>query len=167
MYLALVLIKACTSWATPAVRRFGGEVHTLGVMFLIFSPLPYMDATAAWAFRSKWRRVLVGAAGMIAELFAAAVAVFVWASTGPGILHSLAYNTIFVASLSTILFNINPLLRFDGYYILSDLLDIPNLHASPAGSCATWWSASPSACANPAVRRAPAAKLSGSRSSAP
>ena len=130
MYLALVLIKALHELGHAlAVRRFGGEVHTLGVMFLIFSPLPYMDATAAWAFRSKWRRVLVGAAGMIAELFAAAVAVFVWAGTGPGILHSLAYNTIFVASLSTILFNINPLLRFDGYYILSDLLDIPNLHA--------------------------------------
>jgi putative peptide zinc metalloprotease protein len=128
LYLALILIKTLHEFGHAfAVRRFGGEVHTMGVMFLIFNPLPYMDATAAWAFRSKWRRVLVGASGMITELFVAALAVFVWANTGAGLIHSLAYNMIFVASVSTILFNINPLLRFDGYYILLDLLDIPNL----------------------------------------
>ena len=128
LYLALILIKALHEFGHAfSVRRFGGEVHTMGVMFLIFNPLPYMDATAAWAFRSKWQRVLVSASGMITELFIAALAVFVWANTGPGLLHSLAYNMIFVASVSTILFNINPLLRFDGYYILLDLLDIPNL----------------------------------------
>jgi putative peptide zinc metalloprotease protein len=128
LYLAMILIKTLHEFGHAfAVRRFGGEVHTMGVMFLIFNPLPYMDATAAWAFRSKWRRVLVGASGMIAELFVAALAVFAWANTGPGLLHSLAYNLIFVASVSTILFNVNPLLRFDGYYILLDLLDIPNL----------------------------------------
>ena len=130
LYLALIVIKALHEFGHAfTVRRFGGEVHTMGIMFLIFNPLPYMDATAAWAFRSKWKRVLVGASGMITEIFVAACAVFVWAYTGPGLLHSLAYNMIFIASVSTILFNINPLLRFDGYYILSDLLDIPNLHA--------------------------------------
>jgi putative peptide zinc metalloprotease protein len=97
-------------------------------MFLIFSPLPYVDATAAWAFRSKGKRVMVGAAGMIVEVFVAACMAVVWANTGPGALHSLAYNMIFVASVSTVVFNINPLLRYDGYYILSDLFDIPNLH---------------------------------------
>jgi putative peptide zinc metalloprotease protein len=101
----------------------------MGIMFLIFNPLPYMDATAAWAFRSKWKRVFVGSAGMITEVFVAACAVFVWANTGPGVINALAYNMMFIASVSTVLFNINPLLRFDGYYILSDLLDIPNLHA--------------------------------------
>ena len=130
LYLALILIKALHEFGHAfTVRRFGGEVHTMGIMFLIFNPLPYMDATAAWAFRSKWKRVLVGASGMITEIFMAACAVFVWANTGPGLAHSLAYNMMFIASVSTILFNINPLLRFDGYYILSDLLDIPNLHA--------------------------------------
>ena len=129
LYLGLVIIKALHELGHAfVVRGFGGEVHSMGVMFLIFNPLPYVDATAAWAFRSKGRRVLVGAAGMIVELFVAAFAVLVWAGTGPGVLHSLAYNMVFVASVSTILFNINPLLRFDGYYILSDLLDIPNLH---------------------------------------
>jgi putative peptide zinc metalloprotease protein len=130
LYLALILIKTLHEFGHSfAVRRFGGEVHTMGIMFLIFNPLPYMDATAAWAFRSKWKRVLVGAAGMITEVFVAACAVFVWANTGPGVINALAYNMMFIASVSTVLFNINPLLRFDGYYILSDLLDIPNLHA--------------------------------------
>ncbi len=130
LYVGLVLIKTLHEMGHAfAVRRFGGEVHTLGVMFLIFSPLPYVDATAAWAFREKWKRVFVSAAGMIVEVFVAACAAVTWANTGSGVLHSLAYNMIFVASVSTIVFNINPLLRYDGYYILSDLLNIPNLNS--------------------------------------
>jgi len=128
LYLSLILIKTFHELGHAcAVRRFGGSVHTMGLMFLIFNPLPYTDTTAAWSFRSKWQRALVGAAGMIAELFLAGLAVFIWAATGPGTLHALAYDGIFVASVSTIVFNVNPLMRFDGYYILSDLLDIPNL----------------------------------------
>ena len=128
LYVSLILIKTVHELGHAcAVRRFGGSVHTIGLMFLIFNPLPYTDSTAAWSFRSKWQRALVGAAGMITELFIASLAVFLWAATGPGTLHALAYDGIFVASVSTIVFNVNPLMRFDGYYILSDLLDIPNL----------------------------------------
>ncbi|MFT7691451.1 MAG: putative peptide zinc metalloprotease protein [Candidatus Latescibacterota bacterium] len=133
LYLGLVIVKTLHEFGHAfAVRRFGGEVHIMGVMFLIFSPLPYMDATAAWSFRNKWQRVFVGAAGMVFEVFVAACALFVWANTGSGVVHSLAYNMVFVASVTTVLFNINPLLRFDGYYILSDLLDLPNLHQHSA-----------------------------------
>ncbi|MBN1309040.1 MAG: hypothetical protein JXA18_14040 [Chitinispirillaceae bacterium] len=129
LYIGVVIVKICHEFGHAfAVRRFGGEVHTMGVMFLIFSPLPYMDATAAWAFRNKWQRVFVGAAGMIFELFVASCAIMIWANTGDGVIHSLMYNMIFVASVSTVVFNINPLLRYDGYYILSDILNIPNLH---------------------------------------
>lgn len=109
-------------------RKFGGEVHTLGVMLLVFSPMPYVDATASWGFRNRWQRMLTAAAGMIVELFIAAIAIFVWANTSPGTVHSIAYNVIFIASVSTILFNINPLLRFDGYFILCDLIGAPNLY---------------------------------------
>jgi len=80
----------------------------MGVMLMIFTPMPYVDATSSWGFRSRWQRSLVGAAGMITELFVAAIAVFVWANTAPGILHSLAYNMMFVASVSTLIFNVNP-----------------------------------------------------------
>ena len=129
LYAALVLIKTVHEFGHAFVcRRFGGEVHTMGVMLLLFTPLPYMDATSSWSFRNRWKRVLVGAAGILVEVFVAACATIVWGRTAPGTVHSLAYNVIFIASVSTVLFNGNPLLRFDGYYILSDLLDIPNLH---------------------------------------
>ncbi len=118
-----------------AVKRFGrserveAEVHTIGVMLLVLMPVPYVDASASWAFRNKWRRAFVGAAGMYVELAVAAIAAVVWARTTDGsAVHALAYNVMFIASVSTILFNANPLIRFDGYYILSDLTETPNLY---------------------------------------
>jgi putative peptide zinc metalloprotease protein len=129
LYAAMVLLKALHEFGHGFMcRHFGGEVHVMGVMLMIFTPIPYVDASSSWAFRSRRERILVGAAGMIVEVFVAALAAMVWANTGPGALHSLAYNMMFIASVSTLLFNGNPLLRYDGYYILSDLLDIPNLH---------------------------------------
>jgi putative peptide zinc metalloprotease protein len=110
-----------------AVKAFGGAVHEIGVMFLVLVPMPYVDATAAAEFRSKWRRALVGAAGMIVEVFLAALAFYVWLAVEPGLIRSIAYNFIFAAGVATILFNGNPLLKYDGYYILSDLIEIPNL----------------------------------------
>src|SRR5689334_18738317 len=109
-------------------RRFGGEVHELGIMSLVFVPAPYVDASSAWSLPSKWHRMFVGAGGMIFELFVAAICAFIWKNTGDTqLINKLAYNTMFIASVTTILFNANPLLRYDGYYILSDLLEIPNL----------------------------------------
>jgi putative peptide zinc metalloprotease protein len=112
-----------------AARRFGGEVHDLGVMILVLTPVPYVDASSSWAFRSKWARVAVGAAGMVVELFLAALALFVWLAVEPGTVRLVAYNVVFIAGVSTLVFNANPLLRFDGYYILADLIEIPNLRA--------------------------------------
>jgi putative peptide zinc metalloprotease protein len=129
LYAAMIGLKLLHEMGHAyACRYLGGPVPTLGVMILIFSPLPFVDATAAWGFRSRWQRVMVGAAGMIVEVFVAAVAMVVWAATGPGVVHSVAYNLIFIASVSTLLANANPLLRFDGYYILCDLIDLPNLN---------------------------------------
>jgi len=129
LYLSLAVLKLFHELAHAFVcKRFGGEVHTLGIMLLIFTPLPYMDASASWAFRSRWQRALVGGAGMIIELFLAAIAALVWANTGDGLVHSLAFNVMVVGSVSSLLFNGNPLLRFDAYYILVDILDIPNLY---------------------------------------
>ena len=111
-------------------RRFGGEVHEVGIMLLVFVPTPYVDASTAWAFPNKWKRVFVGAGGMIFELFVAALCAFVWKFTygsGNSLVNQLAYNAMLIASVSTIVFNANPLLRYDGYYILSDILEIPNL----------------------------------------
>lgn len=128
LYLGFLLSKALHEISHAAVcKHFGGEVHKLGLMFLIFAPMPYVDATAAWGFRRRRDRIVVGLAGVMAELGLAAVAAWVWANTAPGALNSLAHNVIFVASVSTIIFNLNPLLRFDGYHVLVDLLEVPNL----------------------------------------
>jgi putative peptide zinc metalloprotease protein len=110
-----------------AVKAFGGAVHEFGVMILVFAPLPYVDASAASGFRSKWRRALVGLAGMIVEVFFAALALYVWLAVEPGLVRALAFDAMVVAGVSTVVFNGNPLLRYDGYYVLADLLEIPNL----------------------------------------
>ena len=112
-----------------AVKRYGGEVHEMGIMLLVLSPLPYVDASAASAFRSKRQRILVSAAGMMVETFLASIALFLWLNVEAGFVSSVLFNIMFIAGVSTILFNINPLLRFDGYYILSDLIEIPNLRS--------------------------------------
>ena len=134
LYVSFVVVKICHEFSHAfACKKFGqlnqsaGEVHTMGVMFLVFFPLPYVDASSAWAFRSKWHRAIVGMSGVMAELAAASIAAIVWAQTSTGTTHIIAYNVIFVASVSTLIFNGNPLLRFDAYYVLSDLLEIPNL----------------------------------------
>ncbi|MCB1090477.1 MAG: peptidase M50, partial [Verrucomicrobiae bacterium] len=129
LYVGATLIKICHEFGHAYVcRRYRGQVTVMGVMLLVFTPLPYMDASSSWGFAGRRERIHVAAAGMIVELFVAFLAVIVWANTGEGVIHSVAYNMVFVASIATFLFNINPLLRFDGYYILSDLLDYPNLH---------------------------------------
>lgn len=130
LYLGLLMVKALHEFGhTLVCKRFGGEVHTMGIMLIIFAPMPYMDATSSWGFRSRRQRILVAASGMFFEFFAASCAALIWANSGPGAIHSLALNMMIVASVSTLLFNANPLLRYDGYYILSDLLDIPNLQS--------------------------------------
>jgi len=109
-------------------KRYGGQVPEFGFMLLVLFPAPYVDASAAWALPSKWKRMAVGAGGMIFELFVAAVAALVWKSTAEGsLVRQIAYNAMFTASISTVIFNANPLMRFDGYFILADLLEVPNL----------------------------------------
>jgi putative peptide zinc metalloprotease protein len=110
-----------------ATKAWGGAVHELGFMLLVFAPVPYVDASAAAAFPSKWRRALVGGAGMLVELFVASIALYIWLLVEPGVIRSVCYNIMLIAGISTVIFNGNPLLRFDGYYILCDLIEIPNL----------------------------------------
>ena len=112
-----------------AVKRWGGEVHEMGVMLLVFVPVPYVDASTASAFREKRRRMIVGFIGIGVEVAIAALAMLLWVNLGPGVPRALAFNVILIAGVSTIFFNGNPLLRFDAYYILADYLEIPNLGA--------------------------------------
>ena len=108
-------------------KHFGGECHEMGMMLLVFTPCLYCDVSDSWMLPSKWQRAAIGAAGMYVELILASLATFLWWNTHAGVFNQLCLDVMFVSSVSTILFNANPLMRYDGYYILSDLLESPNL----------------------------------------
>lgn len=112
-----------------AAKVWGAEVHEMGIMFLVLMPVPYVDASGANVFPDKRKRMVVAAAGILVEMLLAALAFFVWLVVEPGIVRSLAYSIIWISGASTLLFNANPLLRFDGYFVLSDGIEIPNLGA--------------------------------------
>jgi putative peptide zinc metalloprotease protein len=118
-----------------ATRAGGGEVHDMGVMLLVLMPVPYVDASSATVLRSRWHRALVGAAGMVVEVFLAALAFYLWLAVEPGIVRAVCFNVMLVAGVSTLIFNGNPLLRYDAYYILADLIEMPNL----AQRAARYW----------------------------
>lgn len=110
-----------------ATKVWGGAVHEMGLMFLVFAPVPYVDASSASAFPQKHRRAIVAAAGMLVEVFLAALALYVWLLAEPGVVRAVAFNVMLVAGFSTLVVNGNPLLRYDGYFILTDLIEMPNL----------------------------------------
>jgi putative peptide zinc metalloprotease protein len=108
-------------------KHFGGECHEMGVMFLVLTPCLYCNVSDSWMLPNKWHRAWIGAAGMYIEIVIASICTFLWWFSEPGMLHQLCLSTMFVCSVSTVMFNANPLLRYDGYYILADLIEIPNL----------------------------------------
>lgn len=120
-----------------AVRRFGGAVHEMGITLLFFTPAPYVDASAANGFERRGWRMVVSAAGIMVELSLAALAAGVWLAVEPGHVRDVALVTLLICTVSTLVFNGNPLLRLDGYYVLSDALDLPNL----ALRSKAWWAA--------------------------
>ena len=108
-------------------KHFGGECHEMGLMFLVLSPCLYCDVTDSWLLKNKWHRIMIGAAGMYIEVLLAAFAIFGWWFSEPGMFNYLCLNLFFVSTVTTVIFNANPLMRYDGYYMLSDFLEIPNL----------------------------------------
>ena len=125
-----------------ACKRFGGECHSMGIMLLVFSPTLYCDVTDSWMMKSKWHRIIIGAAGMYVEIILAAAAIYVWYFTKPGLLNHLCLNVFFVSTVTTVIFNANPLLRYDGYYMMADFLEIPNLRPKATkllSQTFSWW----------------------------
>jgi putative peptide zinc metalloprotease protein len=110
-------------------KKYGGEIYEAGIILILFMPIGYVDATSSWRFHHRWQRMHTAAAGMMIELFAAGLAAVVWSYSEPGLIKSLAYNVVIIAGISTVIFNANPLMRFDGYFIFADLINIPNLYS--------------------------------------
>ncbi len=128
MAIVLVFTKTLHEFGHGlSCKHFGGECHEMGIMILVLTPCPYCNVSDSWMLPNRWHRAAIGAAGMYVEVVIAAICTFIWWFTEPGPLNFICLNIMFISSVSTILFNANPLLRYDGYYILSDVLEIPNL----------------------------------------
>jgi putative peptide zinc metalloprotease protein len=128
LWLCYPIVKALHELGHAlAVRRFGGQVHECGITLMFFTPAPYVDASAANAFERRYQRALVSAAGIMVELLLASLALAVWLAVEPGLVRDAAFVVLLICSVSTLLFNGNPLMRLDGYYILCDALHLPNL----------------------------------------
>ncbi len=114
-----------------ACKAMGGRCTEIGLILIaLILPLPYCDASSAWRFPELSKRVLVSSAGMLVEFFFAAIAGIIWVVVDPHdapLIKALAFNMMVISSVTTLIFNLNPLLRYDGYYILSDVMGIPNL----------------------------------------
>lgn len=108
-------------------KRLGGACTEMGLMLLVFTPCLYCNVSDAWVWKSKWHRMAVAGAGIYVELLLAALATWVWWWTEPGLIHQLALAVMLLGSVNTVFLNGNPLLRYDGYYVLADLLEVPNL----------------------------------------
>ncbi len=121
-------------------KKFGGECHEIGFMLLVFTPCLYCNVSDSWMLPNKWKRVWIGAAGIYVEMILASIAAFVWWFTESGTtINDLCLNMMFLNVVSTILVNGNPLLRFDGYYIVMDALEIPNLRQKSTEVLKRWF----------------------------
>lgn len=118
-------------------KRLGGECHEIGFMLLVLTPCLYCNVSDSWRLPNKWHRAAIGAAGMYVEIILATIATFIWWFVEPGWVQDVCLQVMLISSISTVLFNGNPLLRFDGYYILSDILEIPNMYQKSTKSLTT------------------------------
>jgi putative peptide zinc metalloprotease protein len=136
LWAVLKIFHEC--WHGLVCRKHGGAVPEAGItLMLLTTPLGYVNASSSTAFPSKWQRIAVAGAGIYGELLIAAIAAILWARAEPGPLSAALHQVVVLSSVTTLLFNANPLMRFDGYYILSDLLEIPNLYSK--GQSASRW----------------------------
>lgn len=128
--LALILVKTAHELGHAyTAASFGCRVHTMGIAFVVMTPMPYTDVTDSWRLQDRRQRLLIDAAGMMVELAIAAVALFFWAFLPDGTLRSMAFVISAVSAVSSLAVNLNPLMRFDGYYLLSEILGVENLQA--------------------------------------
>lgn len=108
-------------------HRYGGNIRETGFVIAFFAPLAYVDASSSWSFRSRWQRIHTALAGVYVELIIASTAVILWTQCDSALIRHVLQNVITMASISTVVFNLNPLMKFDGYYVVSDLIQVPNL----------------------------------------
>ncbi len=109
------------------LKRLGGDVREAGLSLLVLMPVPYVNATDVWSLPRRRDRLAVTAAGMLCDLSLASIALILWHNLESGALTDMAFAVMLMGFISVLMFNANPLLKFDGYYLLEDLLDSPGL----------------------------------------
>ena len=140
-FIAFALLKVIHELAHGvACKYFGRDCHEMGLLFYFLIPSFYCNVSEVWLLSDRWQRCVVSAAGVVAEWCVATMAFWVWWGTNPGLIHNIAFFTMLVGSVNTLFVNGNPLMRFDGYFILSDLFDQPNLWSQSRASLAEWLS---------------------------
>ena len=138
IWLSFPLIKGCHEMAHAyTIKAHGGDVHEIGLTLLMLTPMPYVDASASNAMPRKWHRIDIAGAGIVCEAFLASIGLLFWLALEPGLAKNLAFATVFAGVISTLLVNGNPLLRFDGYFVFCDLVEVPNL-ATRSGQYWKW-----------------------------
>ncbi len=136
VWVTIILVKTTHEFGhATTCRHFGGEVHEMGVCLICFAPAGYVDASDSWMMRRKTHKLYTTIAGVFIEFVIASISAFLWLYLPTGLAKNLAFNAMIVASVNTVFFNANPLMKFDGYYVLSDLLEIPNLRAKAMTYC--------------------------------
>jgi putative peptide zinc metalloprotease protein len=136
IWVTVIIVKSCHEFGhATTCRFFGGEVHEMGFCLICFAPAGYVDASDAWMMRRKATKLYTTIGGIFTEFVLAGIAGHLWLYLPPGLAKNLAFNAMIVASINTVFFNANPLMKFDGYYVLSDILEIPNLRAKAMTYC--------------------------------
>jgi len=136
VWVTIIIVKTLHEFGhATTCRHFGGEVHEMGVCLICFAPAGYVDASDAWMMRRKAHKLYTTIAGVFTEFVIAGIAAHLWLYLPPGLAKNLAFNAMIVASVNTVFFNANPLMKFDGYYVVCDLLEIPNLRAKSMMYC--------------------------------
>jgi len=138
--IAVVLIKIVHEFCHAyTARHFGCRVRRMGVAFIFFFPRLYTDLTDSWRIHDRYRRFLIDGAGIFSELVIGGIAALVWANTGEGLTHTVAYFIFAVSIINTVMINGNPFIRYDGYYMLMDLVNIDNLQKRGVDVVRNFW----------------------------
>jgi putative peptide zinc metalloprotease protein len=120
-------------------KHFGGEVHAMGLMFLYLAPAFYVDVTETWVSATRVQRLWTIIAGIWIELVICGVAMLIWTNTFPGFwLHDLTYKVILITGVAVIVMNLNPLLKLDGYYFLTEAIGVPDLKEKSTAFVSEW-----------------------------
>lgn len=136
LWLSMILVKTAHEFGhATTCNRFGAEVHEMGFCLLCFTPTGYVDASDAWMMRHKRHKIYTAMAGVFTEFIIASIAAHLWIFMPDGVGRNVAFNIMVLASVNTVFFNLNPLMKFDGYYVFSDLLEIPNLRSKAISYC--------------------------------